>query len=98
MCVREQRANPNPNPARTSSIPNPSPPPNPNQAQCSTAGNFFLRLGGGVETSRFMFQHREHCAAMNDDVGQPLGVALEKPNLSPNPNPNPNRNPLTPTL
>ena len=25
-----------------------------------------------------MFQHREHCAAMNDDVGQPLGVALEK--------------------
>ena len=26
------------------------------KAQCSTAGNFFLRLGGGVETSRFMFQ------------------------------------------
>jgi len=48
------------------------------KAQCSTAGNFFLRLGGGVETSRFMFQHREHCAAINDDVGQPLGVALEK--------------------
>ena len=42
-----------------------------------------------------MFQHREHCAAMNDDVGQPLGVALEQPNLKPNPNPNPSRNPLT---
>jgi hypothetical protein len=26
----------------------------------------------------FMLQHREHCAAMNDDVGQPVGVALEK--------------------
>ena len=44
-----------------------------------------------------MFQHREHCAAMNDDVGQPLGVALEQPNLNPNPNPNPSRNPLTAT-
>ena len=49
------------------------------RAGTKTVGEFFAKLGPGMaEHKKFVTQHKEHCLAVNDEVGQLVSVALDK--------------------
>ena len=47
------------------------------RAGTKTVGEFFAKLGAGGH-AKFVTQHKEHCLAVNDEVGQLVSVALDK--------------------
>ena len=50
------------------------------RAGTKTVGEFFAKLRGAgmAEHKKFVTQHKEHCVAVNDEVGQLVSVALDK--------------------